>query len=246
MGLKNMDKMKKLIYLVIVAVFAFSCDKGEGEGGNSVITGKVMAKVYNNTFTHLLDSFYKPDADVYIIYGDDETYSDRYSTNWDGIYRFEYLRKGDYKLFVYSIDTTGNSNPVTAPVIMDVNVPGNNETVVVDDIVMLDKCDYDEGTSTITGKIYVLDYNAERTTLLAQYFGADEDVFIVYGDDPFYFDNVKTYHDGTFQFNNLVKGTYTVYALSDPYTRQLIPVSKVVTINEDFQKKDVGTIEIVK
>lgn len=239
--------MKRVIYLMILAVFAFSCSKEEGEGGNSVITGKVMAKVYNNTFTHLLDSFYQPDADVYIIYGDDETYSDRFSTNWDGSFRFEYLRKGDYKVFVYSVDTTGNSNPVTAPVMIDVNVPGNNETVVTADLIMLEKCDYDEGTSTITGKIYVLDYNAERTDLLAQYFGADEDVFIVFGDDPFYFDNIKTHHDGTFRFENLVKGTYTVYALSDPYTRQLIPVLKTVTIDQDFQHVVIAdSIVIVK
>ncbi len=227
--------MKRVVYLMVVVILAISCTKEEGEGGNSVITGKVFKKVYNNTFTHLLDSFYQPDADVYIIYGDNETYSDRYSTNWDGSYRFEYLRKGDYKVFVYSIDTTGSSSPFTAPVILDVNVSGNNETVVVDDLVILEKCDYDEGTSSITGRIFVLDYNAERTTLLAQYFGADEDVFIVYDDDPVHFDNVKTYHDGTFQFNNLIKGTYTVYALSDPTTRMLIPVSKTVTIERDFQ-----------
>ncbi len=228
--------MKSVIYLMIVAVFTFSCTREEGEGGNSVITGKVMAKVYNNTFTHLLDSYYKPDADVYIIYGDDETYSDRYSTNWDGTYRFEYLRKGDYKLFVYSIDTSGNSSPVASPVIMDVSLSGNNETKNVDDLVMLEKCDYDEGTSTITGKVWVMDYNAERDNLRGEYYGADEDVFIVYEDDPFYFDIVKTHHDGTFQFINLVKGTYTVYALSEPtITSLLVPVSKTATINQDFQ-----------
>ena len=246
-GFKNMDKMKRVIYLMIVAVFAFSCSKEEGEGGNSVITGKVMAKVYNNTFTHLLDSFYQPDADVYIIYGDDETYCDRYSTNWDGSYRFEYLRKGDYKVFVYSIDTTGNSSPVTAPVIIDVNLSGNSETKVVDDLVILDKCDYNDGTSSITGLVWVEDWNAERDNILDTYVGADEDVFIVFGDDPFYFDNVKTYHDGTFRFENLVKGTYTVYALSDPTTRQLIPVSKEVTIDQDFQNIVIAdSIVIVK
>jgi hypothetical protein len=228
--------MKRIIYLMILAVFVFSCSKEEGEGGNSVITGKVFAKIYNNTFTHMLDSFYQPDADVYIIYGDDETYSDDYSTNWDGSYRFEYLRKGNYKLFVYSIDTSGNSGSVPVPVMVEVKVPGNNETITVDDIVILDKCDYDEGTSSITGKVWVEDYNAERDNLRGTYYGADIDVFIIYEDDPYSFDDVKTNHNGVFQFNNLVKGTYTVYALSEPYiTAQLIPVSKTVTIEHDFQ-----------
>jgi hypothetical protein len=220
---------------MILTIIALSCSKEEGEGGNSVITGKVFARIYNNSFTHLLDSFYIPDADVYIIYGDDEIYSDNCNTSWDGSYRFEYLRKGDYKVYVYSIDTSGNSASGLVPVTADVHIPGNNKTVTVDDLIMLDKCDYDEGTSSIAGKVYVLDYNAERDALLAQYFGADEDVFVVYGDDPFYFDHVKTYFDGTFRFENLVKGTYTVYALSDPYTRQLLPVSKTVTIDRDFQ-----------
>ncbi|MBN2214062.1 MAG: hypothetical protein JW723_07450 [Bacteroidales bacterium] len=227
--------MKRMMYLMVLAVLAFSCSKEEGEGGNSVITGKVFAKIYNNSFTHLLDSFYVPDADVYIIYGSNKTYSDRYSTNWDGTYRFEYLRKGNYRVFVYSADTSGNSASGLVPVIADVHVPGNNETVHVQDLITLDKCDYDEGTSSVTGKVWVVDKNAERTDIIAEYYGADEDVFIVYGDDPFHFDDVKTYHDGTFRFENLVKGTYTVYALSDPFARMLIPVSKTVTIYRDFQ-----------
>lgn len=230
-----MNNMKRVFYLMLVPVVFFSCSKEEGEGGNSVITGKVRAIVYNNTFTHVIDSFYVPDEDVFIIYGDDETYSDRYSTNWDGSYRFEYLRKGNYKLFVYSIDTTGDVNSGKTPVIVEVNVPGNNSTVNVDDMVLVDTRDYDDGTSSITGRIYVLDYNAERTTEIAEYFSADEDVYIIYGDDPTYFDHTTTNYDGTFQFNNLVKGTYTVYALSDPFARQLIPVSTEVIIDQEFQ-----------
>lgn len=228
--------MKRVFYLMMAVTVFFSCSKEEGEGGNSVITGKVRAIVYNNTFTNVIDSFYTPDEDVYIIYGDDKTYSDRYSTNWDGSYRFEYLRKGNYKLFIYSIDTADDVNSGKSPVIIEVNVPGNNSTVTVDDMVLIDKCDYDDGTSSITGKIWVVDLNAERIPPpIAEYWGADEDVYIVFGDDPSYFDHTTTSYDGTFQFNNLVKGTYTVYALSDPFARQLVPVSKEVTINQEFQ-----------
>ncbi|NJK86363.1 MAG: hypothetical protein HC906_10735, partial [Bacteroidales bacterium] len=75
----------------------------------------------------------------------------------------------------------------------------------------------------------------ERTYIIDSYYGADEDVYIVYGNDNFYFDDVKTYHDGTFRFSNLVKGTYIVYALSDPSARALIPVADTIHITEDYQ-----------
>lgn len=77
-------------------------------------------------------------------------------------------------------------------------------------------CTKDEGQggrATIQGKLYVLDYNLEGE-LKDEFYAPDEDVFIVYGDDAFYGDNVKTHYDGTYQFNFLQKGSYQIYAYS--------------------------------
>ena len=242
--------MRNLLPVIFVCISLFSCTKEEGENGNSVITGKVYTKVYNNSFTHILREYYKPEADVYIIYGDNEVYNDHIKTNWDGSYRFEYLGKGDYKIFVYSLDTLGLSPAGISTVSVELNITGNNKTVTPDDLVVVDKCDYNDGYASITGKIYIYDFNAERLTLIQEYYGPDEDVYIVYADDPFYFDHVKTYYDGTFKFENLVKGSYTIYALSNDMvnkqSRQLVPVSKTVTIDSNYQKLDIGDINVVR
>ena len=45
--------------------------------------------------------------DVFIIYGDDksEVYDDKFETDYNGKYHFEYLRKGDYTLYTYADST---------------------------------------------------------------------------------------------------------------------------------------------
>jgi len=245
----NLQQMRKIESIVIIALLVLSCGK-EGEGGNSVITGRVLSKVYDNSFTHLLNTYYKPGTDVYIVYGNSPVYNDHFETSWDGTFRFEYLRKGDYKIFVYSIDTTGENASGLYPATILTTIPGNNSTVTLADIEIIEKCDYDDGTGSITGKIYILDYNAEGTAIIENYYGADEDVFILYGDDPYSFDDVKTFHDGTFRFSNLVRGIYTVYALSrnpdDKTSRKLIPMSITDTIEYDYEDIDVGEIVILK
>ena len=57
----------------------------------------------------------------------------------------------------------------------------------------------DGGTSTITGKVFVERYN-ESGTLYQQYYGAEERVYIIYGDGTSFDDETKTSYDGTFQF----------------------------------------------
>lgn len=79
-------------------------------------------------------------------------------------------------------------------------------------------CEKEEGTggnNSITGKVYVRDYNANFTILEEQYTAKDEDVFIVYGDDEVYGDKTSTHLDGTYRFDYLREGKYTIYAYSE-------------------------------
>lgn len=222
-----------LLFLIIT-----SCSKEEGVGGNSVITGRVFARVYNNSFSQKIDSFYKPEVDVYLVYGDNSTYNDDFKTNMDGSYRFEYLRKGNYKVFVYSTDTTEGLGTGITPVVIDVNVQGNNKTVNVNDLVIIESMDYNDGNSSISGKLKINAYNKQYKTLLETYYKADKDVFISYLNDKSYFKNVKTYFNGTFYFGNLSKGTYLVYAVSDDinsFNSDVIMISDTITISESYQ-----------
>lgn len=112
--------MKKLLLLSLFMSLLFACQKEAGEGGTSTIKGKV--KTYElthfdvpggNQTVDTINSYYRSDEEVYIVYGDeDNLYDDSYQTSWDGSFRFEYLRKGKYTIFVYSdceSDTSGLS-----------------------------------------------------------------------------------------------------------------------------------------
>ena len=72
------------------------------------------------------------------------------------------------------------------------------------------------GRASIQGKVYVKDFNGNCTVLLDSFYGIDEEVFIIAGDDPSYFERVRTGPDGVFWFPYLRRGKYEVYALSEP------------------------------
>ena len=98
--------MKKLIVsfpvIALIALCLFSCKKGPGEGGRASITGKVYSVNYNSTMTVPQDSGYLGGQKVYIIYGDETAVGKSQDTNNDGVVEFSYLRKGKYKVYVYS------------------------------------------------------------------------------------------------------------------------------------------------
>ena len=118
--------------LVLMAVLLFSgCTKTEGEGGTSIIYGKVYAFNYNGSGI-LQDEYYLADEDVFIIYGDGDNYhDDSYKTSFDGSFRFQYLRPGTYTVFVYSDCIACPSG--TEEISQTVEIRGNNEDVVLDD-----------------------------------------------------------------------------------------------------------------
>ncbi len=104
------------------------------------------------------------------------------------------------------------------------------------------------GNSSIKGKIWVKDYNATFTTLNAEYAGADEDVYIIYGNNTSYGDRIKASPDGSFEFKYLRKGDYTIYVYSKDKTLTSPSGKVTVTVNATISKKketvDVGTITI--
>ncbi len=97
------------------------------------------------------------------------------------------------------------------------------------------------GQAMITGKIYANSYTVNNNfTTYAKTdsgYAANVSVYLVYGDDPTYGDNVKTGPDGTYQFKYLRKGKYKVYAYSFIYTRATTD-SAVVVETEITGKKD--------
>jgi hypothetical protein len=132
--------MRKVLYslLCIGCFLMFSCEKEEGVGGTSVIKGKVKVREYNGNFTYKIGEYYAGDQDVFIIYGDDAVYGDKFATSYDGSYRFDYLREGKYTLFAYSLDSAAYPLDKKTAVIREVTITGKNQVVEVPDIVVLD------------------------------------------------------------------------------------------------------------
>jgi hypothetical protein len=104
------------------------------------------------------------------------------------------------------------------------------------------------GTSSVYGYVHVSEYNANWLILMGEYDGADEDVYIIYGDDISYGDRLRAGPDGKFEFKYLREGKYKVYVYTEDSSQHglhsKIPVMKEVEITKNHQRVDAGTFEI--
>ena len=71
------------------------------------------------------------------------------------------------------------------------------------------------GLATITGKVTVEVYDQSSGELLGIGPAVDERVYIVYGDNVGYDDDIRTKYDGTYKFEFLYEGAYELYAYSE-------------------------------
>lgn len=126
--------VKKYLIILMALLWLSSCEKSAGEGGTSSITGKVYIEKYNADQSFLIKEYYAQEEDVYVIYGDDEVYSERFRTHYDGSFIFKNLRPGSYKVFAYSDDIYESSGK--KPIIKEVEITENNQIVDVGDIII--------------------------------------------------------------------------------------------------------------
>ena len=98
--------LMKLGFVLLFVVNLISCKKEAGEGGTSTIKGKIWVEDWNNAFTIKNGEYAGYDQDVYILYGDAVSYSEKTKANYNGEFEFKYLRKGKYKIYVYSKNNT--------------------------------------------------------------------------------------------------------------------------------------------
>ena len=134
--------MRNIFFVCLVALGFSACEKDAGEGGTSVIEGQVYKIfTFQNPTTGLIDTqYFQLDVakDVFIIYSDDEAsvYDDKFETDYNGRYRFEYLRKGNYSIYTYADSTDGSGIQYEYPIFKHVKISSNNSTNKVDDFVI--------------------------------------------------------------------------------------------------------------
>ena len=144
--------MRNFLLIFAIAFVFMACEKSAGEGGTSIIEGQVYKLYTSEIVVNELDSFgndttykvidtlyYQLDEgeDVYVIYDDNEggIYDDKFKTDYQGRYRFEYLRKGEYTIYTHA-DSSDVDMTYTFPVFKHVNISSNNSTNTVDDFII--------------------------------------------------------------------------------------------------------------
>ena len=133
--------MRVALFLSIV-LFMTSCDKDPGEGGTSAINGEVY-KIFtfqNPNTGNWYTSYYQLDAgkDVFIIYSDNqsEIYDDKFETDYNGRYHFEYLRNGEYTIYTYADSSDASNVRYDYPVFRNVKITSSNSIITAKDFVI--------------------------------------------------------------------------------------------------------------
>jgi hypothetical protein len=118
--------MKNMLFVIFTISLLSSCKKEAGEGGLASIKGKVQTDLRLVPSNPVTFQYSRPgvDEEVYIIYGDNTGPDDRVWTNYKGEFEFRNLRPGDYKIYVYSRDTTGSAqvNMQRMPIVREVKI----------------------------------------------------------------------------------------------------------------------------
>ncbi|MGZ3863159.1 MAG: hypothetical protein ACXVPN_05085 [Bacteroidia bacterium] len=134
----NVIKLTKLTLFFIATLFILSgCKKPAGPGGKASIKGKIYVKDFNTAaYGPPISEYYGAGETVYICYGTNTSVGNTVKTSTDGSFEFLYLRKGHYKIFALSRDTSihvSGSNK-TIPVEVSIDIKSIKETITVPDI----------------------------------------------------------------------------------------------------------------
>lgn len=238
-----LNQIRSMLILSIFSVVFFSCEKPEGIGGAASIEGQIMVNVYDNNFRVLQTSVPAIDEDVYIIYGNDKLDFEDTRTNHEGKFKFNFLTKGDYSIYVLSNHSTDLTDSV---IIVDVAIANNKDHINVQPITIKKTMDVDDGKATLSGQVF---YLKEEFGLITDTIAAiEKEVYLYYEDDEFYSERIRSQANGNFAFGNLIKGTYKVAILGDnPIGGQpKLSYEKTVDVEELTETRNVGNFYLYK
>jgi hypothetical protein len=239
-----------IILLIVLTAFIPSCEKTEGRGGTGSISGTLMEYFYNDDYTSLILQKPAVDEELFILYGEEQSVGDRVVTGVSGEFRFKYLYPGTYYVYHRTRDSTE---------ILDENVEkiyevklDKGEDLDLGELQKLSTLDYDEGAAVIRGVVKEIAYDKDSRwpNLVVDYidFAYEQEVYLTYGNHSFYDDRIRTQHDGSFEFSELIPGKYLIFLYSDDVTRETdrVVIKREVTITEMDQVVDLGEITIEK
>ena len=105
------------------------------------------------------------------------------------------------------------------------------------------------GKAEIRGRVFKVEWdNNTGQPVGPGYYVGDHRVYIIYGDNDFYDDNVDTDPKGLFVYSWMRKGKYTVFTYSDCPTCPggVTTITKVVEVGDNKEVLDIGTFDVEK
>ncbi|MDL2221216.1 hypothetical protein LJC35_01525 [Parabacteroides sp. OttesenSCG-928-N08] len=201
-----------------------SCNKDEGLGGSSSLEGYVYNVIHkDDNFSFSRDTFPAVKEDVFIVFGNDDYYGDDVETNGNGMYRFDYLRKGTYTVYAFSKYADGSYEAVSEIVPVE---SGSNKAK---DIYIHTGKAY--GTAMIKG--YVHAKYVDKGMQVASGPAVEKRVFINhYGEDT-HFDDVRVGDQGYFIFQKVMPGKYEIWVTTeDAFTEKLTVIKQYIEIDQ--------------
>ena len=231
-------KYLKFFLMAILPFFALTaCNKGEGEGGTGTVQGYVKLVQHPDDDLELnTDTISAAKTDVFIVYGDDSFYGDDVETGPDGMYRFEYLRPGNYTLFAYSTLPTGEKVPVRQNVNLQNGMVADVPTIYIHDGKAY-------GTSIVKGQVYATYYH--NGSYRGEGWACDHRVYIRKVGEIMALDDTRVGPDGYFYFQKLQPGEYEVYTATEDFMEvpgfvfQTVKVEDAGTVYELEQQFDI-------
>jgi len=242
--------MRKFLCLLFSATVIFifsSCNKDEGLGGSSSVQGYVY-NIVHRADNLKADTIPAVGEKVYIIYSDNENdpVADKdVDTNLNGMYNFQFLRKGSY--IVYALSTYPEElNKEKVAEMQHVSV--GSGTTSVDPIYIHSGKGY--GLSMIRGQVMVQYYTNGNLFNQEPVPAVGERVFLKRLGENTDIDNTRVSDEGFFIFYQVPPGKYEVYTTTEVpgiknYTQPTKPqIIEVVNANEIYPLPEVFNITI--
>jgi len=262
-----MNKLTSYSLFIVCSIFLFtSCKKVEGPGGTSAITGNLAGvtsggsgsdpeqEVTTVVCVHAdgIGGSILDNSDYFLLHtpNNGTTYYVWYeNTNWLGQDPGLSGRTGIKVTYSNSESSTTIATSTAAAIAAlasaDFTVSVSNDIVTLTNTAVGEVIDADDVNTPFV--IDVSNQGKGATTGGSGTSGpiADERVFLIYGEEDYYSESVRTDADGNYQFKGLTEGTYTVYAFSidalSP-TLETVQVEVEATITE---KKQVVTAPVL-
>lgn len=217
-----------MLLLVMLAFVSFSCNRGEGSGGTAAIEGTVYKVLHPDDHYNLdTDTVLAAKEDVFLVYGTQSFYGDDEETDHTGFYRFDYLRPGTYTVYAYSTLASGERHAVTQTVEVQ-----RGKITKVPDIYIHEGKAY--GTSIVKGHVWAY-YIDKNGNVISQGWAYGQRMYIQRQGEDFACDDVRAGLDGSFAFQKLTPGEYTVFTFGEDADEIPNVVSKNISVTETDQ-----------